>query len=306
VIDLSDQPLMSFTARAEATMSVRPPTVELVKAGKLPGGDPLPAASAAAQQGAKHAAQILPNAHSSLVEYVGCDLKIGPRELTLEVVVKAIAKSPISAEALMAASAAAVSLVQSLREVDTSAMIEKVALLESSGGRRRPDFQFPRPLRAAVVVLSDSRAAGKDRDESGPIAKTRLEKEGFQVVDYVVLPDDAGAIEARFLKYADEQSLDLVVSSGGTGLGPRDVVPEITSKIIDKEILGVSEAIRAYGQSRTTLAMLSRATCGLRKQTVFLNLPGAPAAVRESLEAAFPELLHLFKMMKGGGHEKKA
>ena len=163
-------------------------------------------------------------------------------------------------------------------------------------------ISLERQLRAAVVVLSDSRAAGMAVDESGPLVKHRLEDLGITVTELVVLPDDPESLRDLLVQYADTQGLDLIVTSGGTGLGPRDAVPEVTRALIEREIPGVAEAMRAYGQKRTRLAMLSRAVTGVRGKTLILNLPGSPKGVTESLDAVMPELLHVFKMMEGKGH----
>jgi len=153
-----------------------------------------------------------------------------------------------------------------------------------------------------VIVLSDTRAAGGMKEESGPAARDHLEGYGIRVAEYAVIPDDADALAKLLTEFADKKHLDIVVTSGGTGLGPRDVTPDVTSKLIDREVPGISEAIRQHGQRRTPFSMLSRATAGLRGSTLLLNLPGSPAGVRESLDAVFPEVLHVFKMLQGGGH----
>jgi molybdenum cofactor synthesis domain-containing protein len=125
---------------------------------------------------------------------------------------------------------------------------------------------------------------------------------GFDVVDVVVIPDDPEALKNLLLRFADERKIDCVVTTGGTGLGPRDSAPEVTRAIIDRDIPGVSEAIRSYGQKRMPFSMLSRGIAGVRGRTLILNLPGSPAGVAESLDAVMPELLHVFKMMAGEGH----
>lgn len=123
-----------------------------------------------------------------------------------------------------------------------------------------------------------------------------------EVTDYAVVPDDAKKIEEKLLQYADTSNLDLVVTTGGTGLGPRDTTPEVVKKIIDREITGAAEAARVYGQARTPLAMLSRSVVGVRRRTVIASLPGSKNGVSESLDALLPALLHVFNMMKGEGH----
>ncbi len=175
-------------------------------------------------------------------------------------------------------------------------------VVDEHGGRKGKAITFERQLTAAVIVLSDSRAAGTAEDKSGPLARARLEDLGIAVKELAVIPDDPEALRTLLIQLSDERKRDVIVTSGGTGLGPRDMVPEVTRTLIDREIPGVAEAMRSYGQKRTRFAMLSRAVAGVRGKTLVLNLPGSPKGVEESLKAVMPELLHVFKMMAGRGH----
>ncbi|MFQ6090531.1 MAG: molybdenum cofactor biosynthesis protein B, partial [Candidatus Bipolaricaulia bacterium] len=130
-----------------------------------------------------------------------------------------------------------------------------------------------------------------------------LEEEGFEVVDHRVVPDDKIKVQAALKVYCREFDVDLVVTTGGTGLSPRDVTPEATAEVIETQIPGLAEAIRAHGQARTPYAMLSRAKAGLIGRSLVVNLPGAKRAVEEGLQLLFPGLLHAFKMTGGVGHE---
>jgi molybdenum cofactor synthesis domain-containing protein len=150
--------------------------------------------------------------------------------------------------------------------------------------------------------MSDSVSAGKKKDESGKIIVERLKELKVGVAAYAVIPDDTKEITKKLLHYADKLKLDLVITTGGTGLGPRDNTPETVRKIIEREIPGVSEAVRAYGQERMPFAMLSRSVAGVRGKTIFVSLPGSKNAVIEGLDAMFPALLHAFGMMRGEGH----
>ncbi len=129
-----------------------------------------------------------------------------------------------------------------------------------------------------------------------------MENEGLKVEEYNVVPDDIETIRLAVLRYADELNLDLVVTTGGTGISPRDNTPEAIESLLDRELPGISEAIRAYGQERTPYSMLSRSLAGTRGKALILNLPGSTGGVRDSLDALFPAVLHGFKMIWGGGH----
>lgn len=154
--------------------------------------------------------------------------------------------------------------------------------------------------RLAVITLSDRGAAGTRPDGSGPLAASLLETiVGGQLVAQEVMPDSREDLEATLKRLADEEICDLIVTTGGTGLSPRDVTPEATGAVIDREIPGMAETMRAAGLSKTPHAMLSRAVCGQRGQTVIVNLSGSPKAVQEQLDALAPALPHALQMATG-------
>jgi cyclic pyranopterin monophosphate synthase len=157
-------------------------------------------------------------------------------------------------------------------------------------------------IRAGVIVVSDSIAAGKRSDKSGKLIVKTLKSRGIDVVKSQVVPDDSSVIEELLIKYSDDLHLNLILTTGGTGLGPRDVTPEATRNVLEREITGIAEGSRAYGQRRTPLSMLSRGVAGVRGKSLIINIPGSLSAVSESLEFLFPGLEHAFKMMEGHGH----
>jgi len=169
----------------------------------------------------------------------------------------------------------------------------------SRGDTLRTDDALDR-YRMAVVTLSDRSAAGARPDEAGPLAADLLESIlGDQVVTKETLPDNRADLEATLTRLCDEEICDLIVTTGGTGLSPRDVTPEATLAVIDREIPGMAESMRTAGLTKTPHAMLSRAVCGQRGQSVIVNLSGSPKAVREQLEALAPALPHALQMATG-------
>jgi molybdenum cofactor synthesis domain-containing protein len=153
-------------------------------------------------------------------------------------------------------------------------------------------------------VFSDTVAAGKKEDTSGKAIVERLTGHGLNVCQYKVIPDDKAQIAQEVKRFADEMKLDLVVTTGGTGVSQRDCTPEAMAEVIEKDIPGISEAARGYGQERMPYAMLSRGRAGLRGQTLIVNLPGSRGGVVDSLDAVFPHVLHVFNMMRSGVHAK--
>jgi molybdenum cofactor synthesis domain-containing protein len=153
--------------------------------------------------------------------------------------------------------------------------------------------------------MSDSVAGGRATDTSGVLLVERLKRDGLEIVDYSVIPDDRTAIVGMLKRYADEMHLDIVFTTGGTGFGPRDVTPEAMEDVMERDAPGIAEVIRAYGQERLPLAMLSRARAGLRGNTLIITLPGSPGAVTDGLDAVLPAVLHVFSMIEGSGHRKR-
>jgi molybdopterin adenylyltransferase len=151
-------------------------------------------------------------------------------------------------------------------------------------------------FRVALIVLSDRAAAGKRADECIPVMKDRLEPV-YSIVRERILADDPAALQAEVIELADSAVADLVLTSGGTGLSPRDRTPQATSAIIDYEVPGIAEAIRAASILKTKSAMLSRALAGVRGRTLVINLPGSPRAVAESLDVVLPVLPHALELL---------
>ena len=156
--------------------------------------------------------------------------------------------------------------------------------------------------RAYVITSSDSGYAGEREDVSGPVAGEMLKEAGFELVGYALLPDERLLLADRMREICDRGEADLIVTTGGTGFSARDCMPEATADIAERSVPGIPEAMRWYSLQITPRAMLSRAGAGIRGNTLIVNLPGSPRAVRENLGFILPSLDHAIQMMHGGGH----
>lgn len=151
-------------------------------------------------------------------------------------------------------------------------------------------------FRVALIVLSDRAASGERADGCIPVMKERLGG-AYSIVREGILPDDPAALQAELIELADSRAADLVITSGGTGLSPRDRTPQATAAVIDYEVPGIAEAIRAASIANTKSAMLSRALAGVRHRTLIVNLPGNPRAVGEALDLVVPVLPHALELL---------
>ena len=156
-----------------------------------------------------------------------------------------------------------------------------------------------RKIRAGVLTISDKASQGKRMDESGDAAVSMLEDQGFSIQEKKVVPDDGKQIEDTLVNWVDEENLSLIITSGGTGLSPTDVTPQAVEKIIDYQVPGISEAMRAASLKKTPHAMLSRAVAGVRGSCLIINLPGSPGGVKDNLSVVLPALKHALSKLGG-------
>jgi molybdopterin adenylyltransferase len=161
-------------------------------------------------------------------------------------------------------------------------------------------------IRVGIMTLSDRASSGEYEDQSGPLIREMIETRlpGAQIRRQAVVPDDLATIKDELMRWCDQERVDLLLTTGGTGFAPRDVTPEATRAVIEREAPGLAEAMRAASLRVTPYAMLSRAVAGMRGRTLIVNLPGSPKAVKENLEVILPALPHAIALLKEGGGQE--
>ncbi len=302
MIDITAKSTTLRKATAQAILKVsRPETIAAVVNRNVPKGDVLEMAKTAGLFAAKRTSDMIPDCHPLPIEYTGIRYEIGEMEITILAEIHTIYKTGVEVEAMHTASVVALTMYDMLKPIDKGISIEKISLVEKKGGKT--DFKKDQEiaLKAAVIVCSDSISEGKNEDRSGKIILEKLKSWNIEVSVYKVIPDEVSIIRS-IAETLVSQGINLVIFTGGTGLSPRDVTPEALLPILDKQIPGIEEAIRNYGQQRTPYAMLSRSVAGLIGETLVLALPGSTKGAAESMDAIFPAALHIFKVIEGLRH----
>jgi cyclic pyranopterin monophosphate synthase len=290
-------------AIAQAIVRVsKPETVLAIRNRTVPKGEVLECARVAGLFAAKRTADMIPDCHPLPIEYTAVRYELGELEIQIQVEIHTIYKTGVEVEAMHAASVVALTMYDMLKPIDKGVSIEQIKLLEKKGGKSDRNTALGQARRAAILVCSDTLAAGQGQDRSGEVIREKLVQLGITVAEKRIVADEVTAIQAAAKDFV-AQGVDLLLVTGGTGLSPRDVTPEALEPLLDRRIPGVEEAIRAYGQQRLATAMLSRSLAGQIGKTLILALPGSPAGAAEGMDAVFPALLHAFSVLEGARHD---
>lgn len=301
MIDISSKIETLRTAIAETKVLAKSETLQKALRGETPKGEVLPVARAAAVLAVKKTPDLIPYCHPLAIDSVKVEFETKENEMIIRVEVKAIGRTGVEMEALTGAAIAALNVYDMLKGIDKEVWIGETKLLEKQGGKSDFQEKTVKAYAAAVLVSSDTVASGKKSDKSGKLILEKMKKFPVEVLHYEIVPDETKLIQEKIKTWC-EQGIQLILTTGGTGLGPRDITVEAVKAILDREIPGIAEAMRVYGQRRTPYAMLSRGVVGLKGNTLIVTLPGSSRGVEESLAAIFPNVLHLYPMIRGGGH----
>lgn len=280
----------------------RPETIQAIRDRKIPKGDVLEFARAAALLAIKKTSDVIPDCHPLPVEFAAIRYGLQEQEIVIQTEVHAIYRTGVEVEAMHGATIAALTLYDMLKPVDPDIEISSVKLLSKEGGKSDRS-QSASGITCAVVVCSDSVAVQTKEDSAGKAVVQQLEQHGLQAGFYGVIPDEPDVIQRTALQLEND-GYRLVLFTGGTGLSPRDVTPEAIRPLLTREVPGLMEAARAYGQERTPYAMLSRGIAGFLNDTLIITLPGSTRGAVETMQALFPQVLHLFKVAKGFNHDQ--
>ena len=299
MVDVTNKLLTVRVAKAEGKINMLPETIARIKDGELPKGNVLNTAKIAGIQAAKKTSGIIPLCHQLNLSFVDIEFELESDNIWIRSTVKTKESTGVEMEALSAVSIALLTVYDMCKAVDKTMEIIGVKLIEKKGGKSDHATGY-RP-KVGVVTLSDGVVRGKREDISGEILANGFLNSGCIVDHRKVLEDGSDHLVPMIYEWIDS-GVELILTTGGTGLSPRDLTVDVLQGIFDSKLTGVEQALHSYGRCKIKTAMLSRLTAGVIKGAIVICLPGSPGATRDALEVLIPTIFHSFHMLKGEQH----
>ena len=299
MVDVTNKLLTVRVAKAEGKINMRPETIAGIKDGELPKGNVLNTAKIAGIQAAKKTSGIIPLCHQLNLSFVDIEFELKSDNIWIRAIVKTKESTGVEMEALSGVSIALLTVYDMCKAVDKTMEISGVKLIEKKGGKSDHATGY-RP-KVGVVTLSDGVVRGKREDISGEILANGFLNSGCVVDHRKVLEDGSDHLVPMIYEWIDS-GVELILTTGGTGLSPRDLTIDVLQGVFDSKLTGVEQALHSYGRGKIKTAMLSRLTAGVIKGAIVICLPGSPGATRDALEVLIPTIFHSFHMLKGEQH----
>ncbi|MEY3432335.1 MAG: hypothetical protein RL131_271 [Bacteroidota bacterium] len=280
----------------------RQETIDAIVNKKVPKGDVFEFSRAAGLLACKKTYEVIPDCHPLPVEFTSITHEIDGLQIKIRVEVHTVYKTGVEVEAMHGAAITALTMYDMLKPIDDGIEIASIRLEKKKGGKSDIKYAYPDTVKVAVVTCSDSVSKGTHADKSGDTIEDKLKKHKLTVSSRIAIADDVDSIQTTARKLIEE-GFQLILFTGGTGLSPRDVTPDAIQPLLEREVPGIMEVARNYGQQRTPYAMLSRGIAGFVGEALIITLPGSPRGAEESMDALFPYILHIFRVKEGVRHD---
>ena len=299
MVDVTEKTPSIRRARAEGIIMLRADTINLIQNEAMPKGNVLTAAKIAGIQAAKKTWDLIPMCHQLNLSFVDLEFELNREQIMIRSIVKTREATGVEMEALTAVSTAALTIYDMCKAVDKTMTISAIKLVEKIGGKSDHAIEY-RP-RVGIITMSDSISAGKSEDRSGPMLLKGFTDSGCKGDHQKVLPDGSEELIPTIEAWIQD-GVELIITTGGTGLSPRDLTIQMVENNFDSRLPGIEQALHAYGRGKVKTAMLSRLTAGVVKGTIVVCLPGSTGAAKDALKVLIPTIFHSFHMMKGEKH----
>ena len=300
MVDISNKQKSFRKAKACATISMNNDTISLIQSNELPKGNVFTTAKIAGIQAAKRTSELIPFCHQLQLSHI--DISFFPSNNHIKIIstVKTKEATGVEMEAITSVSVAAITIYDMCKAVDKLMKIGEISLLEKKGGKSE-HLDTHRP-KVGIITMSDGVVAGERENISGEILVENFRSAGCEIKEEISLEDGSRILE-KTIKSMINSGIELIISTGGTGLGPRDLTIPIVERLFDYRLHGVEQALHSNGRKTVSTACLSRLAAGVIKQTIMICLPGSTGAVKDGSSVLIPMIFHAFHMMKGEGHK---
>ena len=299
MVDVTDKTATERMAKAEGKIHLQQATIALIQDDSIPKGNVLTTAKIAGIQSAKKTAEIIPMCHQLNLSFVDMEFELGRELVIIRSIVKTRETTGVEMEALTAVSTAALTMYDMCKAVDKTMTIGAIKLVEKIGGKSDHAVEY-RPS-VGIITMSDSISLDESEDKSGPILVKGFTDSGCKADHQKVLPDGSEELIPTIESWIKD-GVELIITTGGTGLGPRDLTLQLVENKFDSKLPGIEQALHAYGRGKVKTAMLSRLTAGVINGAIVICLPGSTGAVKDALKVLIPTIFHSFHMMKGEKH----
>ena len=299
MVDVTDKIPSVRIARAEGKIILGEETINNIQNNELPKGNVLTTAKIAGIYAAKKTGDTIPMCHQLNLSFIDIKFEINTGEIIIHSIVKTRESTGAEMEALTSVSAAALTIYDMCKAVDKTMSINLIKLIKKTGGKS--DYALEYRPSVGIITMSDSIFSGNSEDKSGPILFKKFTDSGCKVNHQKVLPDGSNELIQTIESWI-KNSVELIITTGGTGLSPRDLTIKMLENNFDSTLPGIEQALHAYGRENKKTAMLSRLTAGVIKETIVICLPGSTDAVKDALRLLIPTIFHSFHMMRGEKH----